>query len=359
MRYWRAEHGFTLSELLLALCLTLIVVGGGLTLLTSQLTSAQVVPVAVDRQQRGRAALSVLATDLLGVGAGLDEGPLAGGLSRLFAPAVPRRVGLTGTDSVATARPDLITLVTVPWTSLWTTTAAAMAGDMPVVGLQARPPCAPAGPSCGIEEGMTVMVFDRTGRHGAYRVTDVTGSVLGLRGLQPSSPGFTAGAVVVPAQLRTYYFDRAARQLRSYDGYLSDVPIVDDVVGVRFEYWGEPEPPRVPRPPAGESNCLFDAAGQAAAGLGHLATAGDSLAPLSLDLFRDGPWCGEGGRQFDADLLRIRAVKAQVRVQAEDRQFRLLGPNYALAGTNTRARALVPDMTLSFEVTPRNLNLGR
>ena len=37
---------------------------------------------------------------------------------------------------------------------------------------------------------------------------------------------------------------------------------------------------------------------------------------LPLALFRDGPFCGSGAMQYDADLLRIRRVVVRVRVRA-------------------------------------------
>ena len=353
------EHGFTLTELLLALCLTLIVIGSGLALVISQTTVAQVAPEAVDRQQRARMAASILTSALTGAGAGLEDGPWAGALIRYIAPVVPRRVGLTGSDVVATARPDAITLTTVPWDAIWATTNTPITGGTTTVGLDARLACAWSGPACGIVAGMTVLIFDTTGRHGLYRVTGVAGGTLTVRGLQSSGPVLGPGAAVVAADLNTYYFDAAAHQLRVYDGYLSDVSIVDDVVDVSFEYWGDPEPPRTPRPPEGEANCLYDADGHAVSGLGRLATNGASLARLPLDQLRDGPWCGEGDRQFDADLLRVRTIRLRVRAQAHDSQVRAFGPAYALPGTNTRAAAAVPDLTLVSEVAPRNFNLGR
>jgi hypothetical protein len=71
---------------------------------------------------------------------------------------------------------------------------------------------------------------------------------------------------------------------------------------------------------------------------------GGSLAILPLDLFRDGPWCGDGENRFDADLLRIRKVRVTLRMQAA---------NEVMRGRK------VADFSLSFEVAPRNMGLTR
>ena len=49
--------------------------------------------------------------------------------------------------------------------------------------------------------------------------------------------------------------------LHRYDGDSSDVPAIDDVVAMEVRYYGGTQPPLWPRPPAGEANCLYDAAG--------------------------------------------------------------------------------------------------
>ena len=47
-----------------------------------------------------------------------------------------------------------------------------------------------------------------------------------------------------------------------------------------------------------------------------LATDEGSLAKLPLTMFQNGPWCGGGDNEFDADLLRIRKVRVTLRMQA-------------------------------------------
>jgi hypothetical protein len=64
--------------------------------------------------------------------------------------------------------------------------------------------------------------------------------------------------------------------------------------------------------------------------------------------------------KYDADMLRVRKVRLTFRVQVADATLR--GPAGALfrhGGTSNSGSRLVPDQEVRFEVTPRNLNLGR
>jgi hypothetical protein len=158
--------------------------------------------------------------------------------------------------------------------------------------------------------------------------------------------------------------DAAASQLRQYDGAVTDVPLVDHVVGLAFEYFGDTNPPTEPKPPLGVENCLYDAAG-VYKNLPVLAADEGSLAKLPSTVLADAApdtaeMCGAGSSQFDPDLLRIRKVKVTLRVQVAAAALR--GSNTLLfsnpGGARESARQ-VPDYTVAFEVTPRNLNLTR
>jgi hypothetical protein len=102
--------------------------------------------------------------------------------------------------------------------------------------------------------------------------------------------------------------------LRTGDGLNAEVPLLDDVESVECSYYGTAQPPMEPRPPLGTASCLFDEAG--ASRLPALPSAGQSWVELPLAMFRDGPFCGSGGMQYDADLLRVRRVVVRVRVRA-------------------------------------------
>ena len=90
--------------------------------------------------------------------------------------------------------------------------------------------------------------------------------------------------------------------------------------------------------------------------------ANESEVLLTQAQLSDGPWCPDAARadRFDADLLRIRKVRVDMRVQAALKSLR--GPAGALfmrGGTSTSSTRYVPDQEIRFDITPRNLNLGR
>src|SRR5262249_16113152 len=164
----------------------------------------------------------------------------------------------------------------------------------------------------------------------------------------PASSGTTyrIGARIVPAIVRTYYWDSSRYQLMVHQAASGvDAPVVDHVVGLSFEYYGDPLPPMHVRPltdivgpwttygprpptpgsastgyPTGE-NCVF-----ALGGGGYtprLGLLGDPANPsalvrLPLAELMDGPWCPDptDARRWDADLLRIRKVAVTLRVEA-------------------------------------------
>jgi hypothetical protein len=137
--------------------------------------------------------------------------------------------------------------------------------------------------------------------------------------------------------LRTYWLEADERagtfRLMSSVGGTVDAPVVDNVVALRFDYLGEPEPP----------------------------AAGVHLVPLGEEHFIDGPWKPDetAPDRWDADLLRIRAIGISLRVQAGAASLR--GPASALfmrAGTAHSARRWAPDVEARFQVAPRNLNPG-
>jgi hypothetical protein len=181
-------------------------------------------------------------------------------------------------------------------------------------------------------------------------------------------------------------------QLMRYDGYLTDSPIAENIVGLAFEYFADPAPPALlksvtdpvgpwtnygPKPPAvgvnvasdnwgaGE-NCLFMVSGGTQVARTEMATAlgpvNGPLVKVSTSRLTDGPWCPDesAANRFDADLLRVKKVRVTLRVQVGSKSLR--GPTGALflrGGTSSGGVRYIPDQEISFEVTPRNLNFGR
>lgn len=134
---------------------------------------------------------------------------------------------------------------------------------------------------------------------------DLPGSVFADRISILYGPPDGAPAVVITYGRRV---DAAGvPHLTRYDGAASEMPLVDQVVGLRFEY--------------------FDAAGMS----------------IALDRFADGPWVPNAVAvdRFDADLQSIRRVRAIVRLRPS-RVF---------------VAAPLADLEAVIDVSPRNLNL--
>jgi hypothetical protein len=254
---------------------------------------------------------------------------------------------------------------------------------------------------CGFDDNMRVLLMDEWGKYDVFTVAGTDRSTVALQHRDHVlNTRYPAGSTVAGLVSRTYYLDRDELTLRVYDGYKSDLPLVDNVVDLRVEYLGEPSPPALlqavtapagpwttygPRPPpigvdaAGDTwgpgeNCAFRVSGG-----GHVARLADlhgsgqaeALVPLPFSLFTDGPWCpdrtNEAGAllpgRFDADLLRVRLVRVTIRLQAGSDLVRGAdGARFDLFARPGRARSghvLVPDQVVRFDVVPRNLNARR
>ena len=127
---------------------------------------------------------------------------------------------------------------------------------------------------------------------------------------------------------RTYYLRRdpaaGTPQLMRYDGGASDLPVVDHVVGLGFEY--------------------FDGAG-----------------PIDPAALQDGPWISGGAvAPFDADLLRVRRVRATVRIEAALASMRgPAGALFARGGTSTSSARYAPDLEVRVDIALRNVSADR
>jgi hypothetical protein len=354
------DGGFSLVESLIAMVLMLVVTGAVFGLVNPGTEFSQSQPEAMDMQQRARVASDILSRDLFMAGAGIYSGPQTGALTNFFPPIIPRRMGMQGADPYTAVRADGLTIQYVPNTYSQTTIRAPMPITSEEIKVEDMPNCPKGEALCGFKEGMTVLIFDEESHFDFFTITNVQNDAGHLQHYQQDvSYAYDAGAFVTEAATHTYYLDAATRTLRHYDGYLTDVPVVDNVVGLTFTYYGDPNPPLSPKPPVGKSNCLYDAAGNLVGGLQTLASQGGSLAELPLSLFADGPWCGNGNNRFDVDLMRIRTVRVTVRVEASADALRASGADFANSGFSGSAVRMLPDFSLRFDVTPRNMNLGR
>jgi type II secretory pathway pseudopilin PulG len=350
-------RGFTLLEALVSVTLSLLVIGAAIPLMTTNSAVAVAAPEMADEQQRARAAADALARDLALAGAGMSLGPHAGGLVRAFAPIVPRKMGQSGADPFTSARNDALTIVYVPLTNAQGLLAQPMTSPLDPMAIDGSIGCPLFTQVCGLQQGSTALLFDAAGRFDLVSILAIQPGVATIEHRQQNPPDFVyaQGAGVAEAETHTYYFDSVALQLRHYDGAQTDVPVIDNVVDAAFEYFGDPDPPALPRPPAGVANCLYDASGARLPGI-TLASNGTSLVPLPLSLFTDGPWCGGGSFRYDADLLRIRLVRVRLSVQVGNLMMRGTTAAFRNAGRGRSALRNVPDYTLRFDVAPRNLN---
>jgi hypothetical protein len=349
-----------MAESMLALVIMLIITGAAFGLVNPNTSIAQAQPEAMDMQQRARVGSDMLFRDLFMAGAGTYAGPQSGALTNFFAPIIPRKMGLNNADNWTVVRDDAVTISYIPNTYHQTTIKAPMPLPSAELKVEDMPNCPKGEELCGFKTGMTVLIFDEEGHFDFFTLTQVQDSAGHLQHRQQMlSYAYQPGAIITQADSHMYYYDAVNRQLRHYDGYQTDVPVVDNVVGVLFEYFGDPEPPQKPKPPAGISNCLYDAAGNLLGGLTVLTPQGGSLAALPLTMLNDGPWCGDGNNRFDADLLRVKKVRITLRVQASQAALRGRGAEYVVAGTSESAFRTLPDYTVRFEVSPRNMNLGR
>lgn len=172
------------------------------------------------------------------------------------------------------------------------------------------------------------MILDASGQAQGYDVFTVTGTAGELLHDSPNAPFsrayVAANAVVVPIVQRVYHFDRLSRRLMLYDGFQSDVPLIDNVVDLRFDYFADAIP-------------------------------GPGLQQLPLHAFTDGPFLGVSPHRFDGDLLRIRLIRVTLRLQASADDVRGRGPLFARPGRSNSGYSYIPDFEITFEVAPRNL----
>lgn len=405
----RGEAGFSIVEMLIATAIMMVVTAATFGLMNPAHGMFAAQPEVSDMQQRLRIAADTLKKDLLMAGAGTYSGNnKLGSLGQYVATILPDREGNITPDPPGTYKcttpfcsslggSDTITIMYVPPTSAQTTIRDAMPAQSAELKVNAQPGCPNNDELCGFKEGMQVMIFDDTGTNDIFSITNVQTSALHLqhRG-QDLSKSYAANTYITQIAAATYWLktDTVAEtyQLMRFDGYQTDVPIAENVVGMAFEYFADPSPPFLlksvtdpigpwtnygPKPPAvgvnvssdnwgaGE-NCLFMVSGGAHVPRTQMATplgpVNGPLVKLTSAQLTDGPWCPDSaiGNRFDADLLRIKKVRVTLRVQVAAKSLR--GPTgtfFLRGGTATGGTRYIPDQEISFEVTPRNLNFGR
>lgn len=397
-----SERGLSVIELMVASLMMVAVTGAVFQLMNPAQGTFRAQPEVSDMQQRMRVGMDAVYRDLVMAGAGTYTGTSAGALYNFIAPVMPYRSGDIGHDPSRGIyyRPDTISIMFVPPTPAQTTVRDNMPRTASELKVSWQSNCPPDKHDalCGFEAGMRLLIMDPSGAYDPITVRTVQDEALHLGYDGELSIAYNAGAYVTQVETHTYYLkaDTATDtfQLMHYDGYQTDEPVVDNVVKLEFEYFGDPTPPQLlpnkalsdpkgpwttygPKPPvlgnnntadswgAGE-NCVFMLEGtpptqRQVPRLPFLAV-GTGQVRLDPAALQDGPWCPDASvnERFDADLLRIRRVRVKMRVQVADAMLRgPAGVLFARGGRSTAAERWVPDQEISFDVTPRNLNLGR
>jgi hypothetical protein len=350
-------RGFSLVEVLISTAISLSATLIACRLAAGAQANWRVAAARVDLQQRARAATDLLSRTLLEVGAGPQAGPAYGALSRYLPAVLPRRVGLRGAQPFDQVQRDSFTAIRVLADATHATLSLPMAPGSAAMELAAVAGC-PV-PTCGFAAGSTAMLIDPDGSYDTFTVTDVGATSLTVR---PRGPGsgrtHRVGSPVLSIDSSSFFLDRSTFVLHRYDGDASDVPAIDDVVAMDVRYYGATQAPVWPRPPAGEANCLYDAGGGYQSALMPVLAGVGGLVELTEAMLTDGPWCSSGATRFDADLLRVRRIRISVRLQASDPAVRGRDrQRFANPGPATRETSLVPDVSVSIDVTPRNLGL--
>ncbi len=315
---------------------------------------------ATDLQQRVRVGAEKLLTDLARAGAGALRGSaagLSGGLTGYLPPIVPARTGARLPDPPLSAFTDRVSVVYVADGAWPSALAVSMAGPADPVPVDVAAVGCPAAGLCGFNEGTRALLVETSGVGAGHDLFTVTGTAGQLAHAPPNLPfarAYPSGSsIVVPVVQRVYYFDRVNRRLMVYDGYQSDMPLIDNVLDVRFSYFADASPSSVARPAEGAGNCVYDAGSPPVPRLEDLGGAG--LRQLTSAQLTDGPMCGAGAAMFDGDLLRIRLVRVTMRLQAAADEVRGSGVLFTRSGRSTSGESYVPDHEVTFDVAPRNM----
>ena len=339
-----------LAELVVAAAVVVLLLGAVFSLVDPARGALAVQPEIAEMQQRLRAGFARLHADLLLAGSGPHAGPGAR-IAQLRAPVVPALIGHRHPLSAGTTfTADALTVLYAPPGAAAAELASAfsgMPGEAPLAPAAGR--CRPGVTTCGFAANSLALAFDAAGRSDIVRVLRVSAGALRLRAVgRGAAQPFAAGSSIVPLAVRSYYHDREAAELRYRNGWVTDAPVLDGVVGMSIRYFGRPAHSADARAPAPTAPCLAAA----------LAAAPDpDSGPVQPDeeltagALTDGPWCG-GRFLYDVDLFRVRRVRIELRIQASAALHRGRDPAlFARPGSARHNRA--PDLHGVIEVTPR------
>ena len=329
----------TVSEIILALVLTAFVAGTTVSLLGPAHRALSVHAQNDDLYQRARVGFIALHRALLS--AATDAG-ITNPLGGLLRPAVlPHRWGGHGRFEA-----DALILITMPAIDTRAVTDAPLQGRAGALRIRAGSGCHASRAACGLAAGTTVLIFDDLGRSDLLSVTDVLGDLISVVAMQGRDlPVYPAGSSIIPVVLHGYYFDHARGQVRHHDGWLTDVPVLDNAVALSFQYFGFPYA-TVRESSGGHSTCP----GRSRSSSGR----SSPEVELSPSALTDGPWCRHRPL-FDVDLFRVHRVRVTLRLQASAAEHRGSDRRlFARPGPAVDYKRFVPDATVRFDVALRN-----
>jgi hypothetical protein len=342
----RSSDGYTVVELLVATAVLFAATAGIFRLLDEGAARSTLWNESADLHQRGRVAVETFASILGSAGAGPDTGPLIS----FFAAVDPKR------RTVGGPAPSAITVRYVPPHAPRSTLTAPLTPAVAIATIARHSGCPDGSTACGFVTDMDVVIFDGSGNWDTALVRSIASDALDLADRPgPRAVTYAAGAQVAQIVETTLYLDSTDDTLRREHPGASNLPLLDHVVDLQFEYFGDPSPPVAPKPAAGTANCLYDSNGTSLPLPTLMADHGD-LVRLPLSMLGDGPMCGSGSMAYDVDLLRVRKIRVALSLQTGVATLRGRDPLlFARPGSAQASSRMLADLRLSLAFTPRNL----
>jgi prepilin-type N-terminal cleavage/methylation domain-containing protein len=304
------ERGFSLIELLVASAVLCVISGLVVHLLHDGLAGTPILEETTDLHQRARVVSDAIASELRAAAAGTPSGAL----SRYFAAVEPR----WPSDPLGVASADVLTIRYSPPGAAHARLAQPLATGAGLVVLDIAG-CPANTTACGFVANTTAVIFDASNNASFVHIDAIGPGVLTISDVAGGrAVSYAAGEIAEALQV-TFSFDSTTRQLRRSEGAASFV-VADNVTGVTFDYFA------------------------------------DGLTLLPLAQLADGPFLGSGATVFDADLLRVAAIRATVRLETGIDSMRGVDARlFARPGTATGART-IPDVVRRIDVAIRNRN---
>jgi hypothetical protein len=304
------QDGFSVVELVIAVGILLAVTAAVTGLLHEGLAGTPVLEETTDLHQRARVAVDALAGELRASAAGTASGPLAAYLGAID----PRRPG----DPPGSASAAVLTLRYIPAHGAHSRLAQPLVPASSAAIVDAITGCPAGTTACGFVAGTRAVVFDASGAADLLDVDAIGPGILSTSDpLAARTSSYPAGSEIAEVVQVTYYADPPTRQLRRQEGGGIFV-LADNVTALAFEY--------------------FDA----------------DLMPLAPALFQDGPFRGTGSLMFDADVARIRIVRATIRIETGVDAMRGSDPRLFFRPGTAAGRRVIPDIEARLDVSVRN-----